>query len=831
MSSPRSSRCFFVIATLILAASLVPVAGSSPGNTGFLSEADPAFTLESYDNLAIGVQSLEEGTTWLTYELKGFTREEVDVDGTVQSKVVLGSEANILEKGNPDLPVICRSIIIPDDARMAARVVSAEYRDYENVLIAPSKGDILRTVDPSDVPFEFGEIYRKDAWYPGDIVELGDPYILRDYRGQVVRVNPFQYNPLRKTLRVYTDVTVEVSPAGQGGSNVYDRVRPLTAVDGAFQQVYTRQFLNYGPHSAYYSVVAEEGNMLVITYDGFRTAMEPFVAWKNMKGIPTEMVDVSTIGNNANSIKNYIRNYYDSQGLAFVLLVGDYQQITTFRYNYGYETGGSDPTYTYLVGNDHYPDLFIGRFSAQTVAHVNTMVERSIEYERYPQAGASWYHKGIGIASNEGPGDDGEYDWQHVRNIRTDLLDYTYSAVDEFYDGSHGGGDASGNPTTTMVTNALNAGRSVINYTGHGGPTSWGTSGYNTNNINALVNDNMLPFIWSVACNNGEFDDYQTCFAEAWLRATNNGEPTGAVGAFMSTISQSWNPPMDAQDEMVDLLIESYVDNVKHSYGGISFSGCMHMNDRYGSAGYTMTDTWHVFGDPSLEVRTDVPGTITADHPVTISVGSNGYEMDVSGVEDALCALSRDSEYLGSGYADETGHVIILLREPLADGGDVDLCVSAYNMTPYTATIGIAYDGPTIYVDNSQPQFIQGAGWGSIDQPNACHQDCRFTRSGTGNKWAGWRVHTLVEPGTYDVYAYKFEHDYMHLMATNTPYMVYHATGESDWIRLDQSQPGNEWLYLGSFGFDNGHMQGVKITDDADGVVVVDAVKLVYTGP
>ena len=68
-------------------------------------------------------------------------------------------------------------------------------------------------------------------------------------------------------------------------------------------------------------------------------------------------------------------------------------------------------------------------------------------------------------------------------------------------------------------------------------------------------------------------------------------------------------------------------------------------------------------------------------------------------------------------------------------------------------------------------------------------------------------------------------------MATDTPYQIYHATGESSVITLDQSQAGNEWLYLGNFEFDNSHLQGVKITNDANGVVLIDAVKLVYTGP
>ena len=77
----------------------------------------------------------------------------------------------------------------------------------------------------------------------------------------------------------------------------------------------------------------------------------------------------------------------------------------------------------------------------------------SYRYEMYPDLSQSWYEKGVGIASNEGAGigDDGEPDWQHIRNIRTDLLGFTYTLVDELYDGSHGGEDAVGNPTSTDV--------------------------------------------------------------------------------------------------------------------------------------------------------------------------------------------------------------------------------------------------------------------------------------------------------------------------------------------------------------------------------------------
>ena len=82
---------------------------------------------------------------------------------------------------------------------------------------------------------------------------------------------------------------------------------------------------------------------------------------------------------------------------------------------------------------------------------------------------------------------------EHIDNIREDLLDYTYTIVDQIYDPT---------ATSVMVTEAINDGRSIVNYCGHGSPTSWGTTGFNNNNVNTLTNDNMLPFICSVACNN-----------------------------------------------------------------------------------------------------------------------------------------------------------------------------------------------------------------------------------------------------------------------------------------------------------------------------------------
>ena len=61
-----------------------------------------------------------------------------------------------------------RSLIIPDDALMAVRVVVSEYRDVPNLKITPSKGHLLRSVDPATVPFSFASVYQKDTFWPAE---------------------------------------------------------------------------------------------------------------------------------------------------------------------------------------------------------------------------------------------------------------------------------------------------------------------------------------------------------------------------------------------------------------------------------------------------------------------------------------------------------------------------------------------------------------------------------------------------------------------------------------------------------------------------------------
>jgi hypothetical protein len=132
-----------------------------------------------------------------------------------------------------------------------------------------------------------------------------------------------------------------------------------------------------------------------------------------------------------------------------------------------------------------------------------------------------------------------------------------------------------------------------------------------------------------------------------------------------------------------------YPDNKKTSFGALCYNGAMSMIDDYGLDGSDEADAWTVFGDPSVQVRTATPATMTVTHDPSIENGAVTFELDVPGVAGALCAISYQGVLLGNGYTDETGHAIIQFSEPISVSDEVQLVVTGFNTIPYMATLTV----------------------------------------------------------------------------------------------------------------------------------------------
>ena len=281
------------------------------------------------DGVTVSLMESDGARSVIEITLGGFDAEPVDIDGQTYYLISLAREGLEKEAGYPELPSVRRSLIIPDDREMAVSVLSSEHVEFTDLPVAPSKGHLLRTVDPATVPYHFDAFYQSAGTYPAAAVEANAPYILRDYRGMVVDANVLQYSPATQTLRVYTRMVIEVRPVGPGSINVLERSGPIAKMDRQFTNLYRDHFLNFGADSRYMPVL-EDGGLLIITYDAFLSSIQPLAAWKLQKGIPTKLVTLSDTGPSYSQIRNYILAEYQDWGLSYVLLVGDGAQLPKY---------------------------------------------------------------------------------------------------------------------------------------------------------------------------------------------------------------------------------------------------------------------------------------------------------------------------------------------------------------------------------------------------------------------------------------------------------------------------------------------------------------------
>lgn len=617
-----------------------------------------------------------------------------EINGVMHSKISAENTYPSLVLGSPDLPRLTCAIQLPNTGISSYSIISSSFKEYFNVELIPSKGNLKRNINPSSVPYTKSSVYSTNAYYPESVALLNDPFVFRSIRGQSLEVTPFQYNPVTKTLVVYTHLEIKINfDQKEIGINEISDSRVLNR---AINSINERRFINYKVQK--YNPVEEDGSMLIICKDGLINDMDNYVNWKFAKGIPTEIVPISSIGNNQTDIYNYVKNYYtNNPDLVYLLLVGDHPDVKSYNAGYtGQEIKWSDSKYGLLAGNnDWYPDVFVGRFSASNSNDLQLILSRNMEYEISPLAG-DWYQKALGIGSDEGQGygDNGEADWQHLRNIRTDLMNYGFTEVFEFYDGTHGGEDDPGSPNSNMIKNAVNTGVTLFNYTGHGSQNSCATGNFSSTHINQCVNQGKYPFVISVACNNGTFTT-GTCLSEQFMLAEQSGSPTGAISVCGSSILMSWAPPMASQDEIVDILVESYAQNKKFTLGGLFYNGQMDMMDAYNNQGREVVETWIFFGDPSVKIRTLDPLDLMASHATELELGASSLSISNCNAEGALICLTQGDVQLGTGLVDANGDVVISF--PALDSlTDIVVVGTNYNYRPYQGSVKVLEPGVSV---------------------------------------------------------------------------------------------------------------------------------------
>lgn len=644
----------------------------------------------------------------LDFTIGEYSIGQIQQNGITYSKINFEGQVTTQKQGFAELPYINSTVKLAADKNVSLKVSGGTYVDYQlDFPLLPSRGVIYRNQNPDEIPYEIDPASLTDSWYPAEMAKNTSPFIMKDIRGTSVYVYPFLYNAANKTLRVYSDVSVQlvennsicVNPLTQEPQEI------LKEMDG----IYSSLFINY-QETKDNLTIGQYGDILVVCTSRDEIAMQPYVDWKKEKGYNVSIETVAT----ATNVKTTIQNAYNANNnILYVQLVGDWADIKCDL------IGGApmDPQLGCVVGGDAVADITIGRISANSAAQVTVQIDKIINYEKYPDISGTWYKGALGVGSAEGSGigDDGEVDKNHIQNIWDNKLNpFTF---DDYFTAYDPGGSIS------QVNTAISSGVSIVNYCGHGSASSWGTTGFSSNNAAALTNGNMLPWVISVACNNGNFHDPSDCFAEYWVKNSNGG----AVMFLGATISQPWTPPMRGQDYFNDILIGGYdytlypgqngitTNEQRSTLGSIIFNGLALMVAESGtSSDWETAKTWILFGDPSMQPRTDTPGNLSLSNNV-ILVGLD-YSTTITGpngpVEGAMVCLAQNGQYF-KAISDGSGSVSI---PQTLEPGTAQLVVTAFNMETVIDDITVVPPtGAYVLLDNFEIDDSNGNNNGLAD--------------------------------------------------------------------------------------------------------------------
>lgn len=597
-----------------------------------------------------------------------FTKEKIANYEFVHIKL---NDSSLLDQRSlPALPILRRNILIPDgsEAEIYNLVINTQKMNIGP--IAPSKGPIMRNINPNQIDYDLS-FYQRGAtsrMFPGRYAELGRKFILRKTQGIPLELFPFNLQSDKRTLLVADKIEFELRLSKRMNAPLIK----LTNSSRAFDAIYKENYLNWPKTESFRdNTWQNRGNMLIITPSNYSEILKEFVQWKEMLGIKTNIGYIEEIGKDHKKIKEYIKQEYDKEPeLTYVLLVGDHDQVPFFPGTAGNAYGQeADPMYGLLVGDDQYPEIIVARFSVADDIELQKMVTRSIQYDQNPTSG-DWYTRAAGIASSEGNPTDA----QRANKLKALLEASFYQSVDPIYEPE---------ARSSLISDAINRGRSFVNYIGHGSEQSWVTGNFFNHHIDELSNQGMLPVIISVACVNGRFSYPEKSFAEAWTTAGTIDQPTGALAIFASSTNQSWIPPTVGQLKINELISRGSSESI----GALMLNGSIAVLEDGSSTAVQTFQTWHIFGDPTIYLRNQEPTEISVDYPEHGSEWGWLKEIYVDD-ENLLVTIVKDGQLIAKEFSNLDGlvsfsdEVIESIRNN-ESGARFVLTISGINRVPY----------------------------------------------------------------------------------------------------------------------------------------------------
>jgi hypothetical protein len=674
----------------------------------------------------VTVVSQDPGGVTLHFEMSEFGLDPVDIDGRTWTKVSLPGTFLPNDAGKPDLPGIGRFVAVPRGATATLEILGAQVEKIPGLSLAPAPIIPKETEDGLRYTFD-SEVYGRGTAYPASPVLISVPGQMRGVDCITVGITPFSWDPASRDLTVYRELDVRVRFTGGTGAFGEERLRSRY-----WEPILQKHLANYAslPHVDFdrprggrngfeYVIICPDNQDFIAWADTLKN-------WRTLQGISTEVFTTSQVGVTATAIETWLNNAYNTWNPApdAFLILGDYPN-SGLR-----DTGVTAPIYNSYcvsdniyadVNNDHLPDMVHARITARNPTELSRTIGKMMQYERHPYTDAAFYDHPI-IAGG----------WQterwfilctevifgHQANVlgKHPVREYaiyqgtpgtiwstaTNTATVVSYFGPSGLGYIPATPqhltdwggNATRINADINAGGYMLLHRDHGAETGWGEPAYSNSNLSGLNND-KLPFVFSMNCLTGKYNYSSESFSEAFHRMAKGA--LGLVAA--SEVSYSF---------VNDALIWGMFDTMWPGFMPASgpYPPPSHFNTdlrpAFGMASgkyflqasnwpYNTGDkevTYHLFhhhGDAFLTMYSEVPQTINVTHGEICLIGTSTFPVQAEA--GAVIALTVNGEIVG--VADATGLPQQISITPQAQPGNLRLTVTLANHYRYDQSVPI----------------------------------------------------------------------------------------------------------------------------------------------
>ncbi len=690
----------------------------------------------------IKVSDAENGITILGQDPSGMTLridvgelELVPVTTRAGSFVMLSAKGLALSGniGEPALPVANQLIAVPEAADLRVEILSSKTVEYDlaqygvNTRLIPAQPSLSKSDDPEKVPFEYKtDVYSKSGFYALPVAGADISGTMRGLRVGLVSVAPVQYDPTLNKVRVQNELTVRVS---------FDNA-DWTATQKNFEATYSPVFEPAYLQLANYELMNLQGKNDLVKYPikyvivsarMFEAQLQPFIAWKIKKGFEVIVAYTDVIGTTNTAIKAYLQGLYNAGTPAdpapsFVLLVGDTPQIPPFTGSSGSHV--TDLRFCEYTG-DNLPEIYYGRFSAQTTAQLQPQIDKTLEYEKYEMPNPAYLGEATLIAG---------VDASYAPTYGNGQINY---GTNNYFNAAHGitphvwlypASDGAG--ASAAIIQTVNNGVGYINYTAHGSHESWADPSFSVTDINGLTNIHEYGMAVGNCCVTSTFGESTPCFGEAWMQAANKGG-IGYIGASNNSYwdEDYWwgvggGKAIVAAGPAYDATKLGAYDGVFHDHGepvtqqyitayAINMCGNLAVQQSTSSRKQYYWEIYHVLGDPSVVTYMKLPTANAVSHSASLLMTATSFS--VTAYPGSYVGISYNGVLHGAGYVDATGSVQIELA---AFGQPVtaDVVVTAQNKIPYVGTVQvIAPNGPYVIYQSSTISDAAGNNNGQVD--------------------------------------------------------------------------------------------------------------------